>query len=98
MKKLLIIKDRNKTVYIRNRKVRTPCTVEVTDKEIVNLKKILKMTGIEHFSVKSLDIKEDAISFDFKDKEVVIEELDVVNEESEKPKTILEKLMNGDSQ
>lgn len=96
MKKLLVIKDRNKTLYIKNRKVRTPCTIEVTDKEIENLRLTLKMTDVQNYSIHPLSMKEDKTIFESTDKEVVIEELESID--LDKPKSILEKLMNGEPQ
>jgi hypothetical protein len=101
MKKILKIKDRNRTIYFRNRKVRTPCTIEVTDKEIENLRLTLKMTDIQKYSVQTVEDKEDIPTTYLGDEEVVIEELDFESDEvisDEKPKTILEKLMNGDKE
>jgi len=101
MKKILTIKDRNRTIYFRNRKVRTPCTIEVTDKEIVNLQLTLKMTDIQHYSVQSVESRENIPLTYIGDEQVVIEEIDFESDEedtNEKPKTILEKLMNGDNE
>ena len=99
MKKNLVIKDRGKTIYFKNRKVRTPCTLEVTDKEIIKLQISLKMADIQHYSVKLLNKDEEFKQIiDFTDHEVVIEELDWDPDKNEKSKTILEKLMNGESQ
>lgn len=98
MKKNLIIKDRNKTIYFKNRKVRTPCTLEVTDREFERLQLSLKMADIQHYSVEDInkDIDLDKL-LDLDNKEVIIEELEFESD-NEKTKTILEKLMNGDSE
>ena len=53
------------------------------------------MTDIQNYSIQPLSAKEDKTIFDLQEKEVVIEELE--SNESEKSKTILERLMNGDT-
>lgn len=99
MKKILTIKDRNKTLYFKNRKVRTPCTIEVTDKEIAQLQPTLKMLDIQKYSVKSMSKEgEEKSVVDVNTKEVVIEELDFESSKDESSKTILEKLMNGEGE
>lgn len=97
MKKRLIIKDRSKIIYIKNRKVRTPCILDVTDREIVKIRLALKMAGIENYSVEPIpkNDDDDEIKIYMSDnKEVNIEELDF--ESNDESKTILEKLMNGE--
>ena len=100
MKKNLIIKDRNKTIYFKNRKVRSPCILEVTDRELESLRLTLIMTGIQHYSIedKSVDV------INSKNEEIIIEELNFTDSnsnsnkkyEDEEPKTILDNLMNGE--
>jgi len=94
MKKSLIIKDRNKMIRFRNRQVRTPVILEVTDAEISNLKIALKMADIHNYSVQIIPLKGNKYKavLDLEDVEVVIEELDL-NSDSLEPDTILEKLM-----
>jgi len=100
MKKLLVIRDRSKIIYFKNRKVRTPVTLEITDKEVDKLRIALKMADITDFSVESLPSKETSkeIKNNFvvglEDVGAVIEELDSETSLSEQ-KTILEKLMNN---
>ena len=97
MKKKLIIKDKNKTIYYKNRKVRTPVIIEVTDQELRNIKPVLKIADIRDIEIinPNKQAKDDGVVEIPEAKEVVIEELeDVVS--CEEPKTILEKLMKGD--
>lgn len=96
MKKKLIIRDRSKTIYFKNRKVRTPCTLEITNKEFIKLRLSLKMADIQDYElvsfIKKSEKETDANVLD-NDKEVVIEEIDFDNNKTE---TILDKLMNGE--
>ena len=82
-------------IYFKNRKVRTPCTLKVTDKELKKLKLYLKMSGIQNYSVDS-ENKETQI-VDLKDKVVIIEDLDVDTDELKTERSILEDLMNGEN-
>lgn len=99
MKKKLIIRDRNKFLYYKNRKVRTPVTLfDIDETDLIGLRTALKMSDIQDFSIEEIKVEklksEIDVVIDIPDnKEVVIEELDI---ESSEPKTILEKLMNGE--
>jgi len=97
MKKKLHIKDTNKYIRFKNRKVRTPVILEVTDRDLRSLKPVLKMYDIKNIEIidpktQQKDEKPPEIP---ETKEVAIEELEDVIE-SDNPKTILEKLMKGD--
>jgi hypothetical protein len=95
MKKFLIIKDTNKIIYFKNRQIRTPATLKVTDNDLKTLHTALRMADIQNFEITTDDpikIIKDEI-FVEENKEVIIEEL----EEKEEPSTILEELMrNGE--
>ena len=93
MKKVLVIEDHAKVIIFKNRKVRTPVSLEVTESELKVLEVAMHMAGVQKWKVTMTKIQEDeVIDYDFMEpEEVVIEELE------ELPKTILEKLMkNGD--
>ena len=96
MKKVLIIKDSAKFIIFRNRKVRTPVTLNVNDDELKALKIGMKMSDIQDWEVKVVSEQgTEVIDYDYEEPaEVMIEEL-----EDDEPNTILEKLMkNGDSE
>lgn len=101
MKKLIKITQPNKIIYFKNRKVRTPVTLEVTDSDLKSLEIAFKMADIQDFEIviENLNIKkqsdDEIINFD-EDKEIIIEELEI---EKDAPKTILERLMrNGEKE
>ena len=98
MKKFLKIEDRNKLLYFKNREVRTPVVLQITDEDIKELDVILRMADIQKFEV----LLEDELKIEKyddievkKNREVIIEELIL----KEGPSTILEELMrNGEKQ
>ena len=92
MKKFLIIRDTNKIIYFKNRQVRTPVTLKVTDNDLKTLHIALRMADIRDFEVTTEDpnsIEKENIFIE-ENKEVMVEDLEV---EEEKPSTILEELM-----
>lgn len=98
MKKKLHIKDANKYIRFNNRKVRTPVILEVTDRDLRNLKPVLKMYDIKDIEIidpNKENKKDEAPDLIPETKEVVIEELDEIIA-SDDPKSILEKLMDGE--
>jgi len=98
MKKKLHIKDTNKFIYFKNRKVRTPVILEVTDREIRGLKPVLKMHDIKDIEIidpTKEETKDEVLVEIPETKEVAIEELEDVIE-SDNPRSILDKLMKGD--
>lgn len=101
MKKFVKIIQPNKTIYFKNRKLRTPVTLEVTDSDLKSLEVVFKMADIQDFEIviKNPGTKKqpEVEIFDFdEDKEIIIEELEL---EKQEPKTILEKLMrNGEKE
>lgn len=58
MKKLLDIKARGAKLIFRNRVVRTPVKIEVTDNEFKLLEVQLRRHGIDDYSYGSLPVKE----------------------------------------
>lgn len=98
MKRKLHIKDVNKFIYFKNRKVRTPVILEVTDRDLRTLKPVLKMYDIKDIAIidpnkeKGDELRVEEIPVT---KEVAIEELEDVIA-SDDPKSILEKLMDGE--
>jgi len=94
MKKKLIIEDKAKFINFKNRKVRTPVTLTISDSELKSLRIHMKMADIQNWKVENIsDEKTEVIDYDYAEpNEVIIEEL-------EEPKTILEKLMkDGESE
>jgi len=95
MNKILVIEDRAKTITFRNRKVRTPVTLTVSERDLKALQIHMKMADIRQWRVENIPEKgTEVIDYDYAEpKEVIIEELEA------EPKTILEKLMkDGDSE
>ncbi len=96
MKKFLKIIDTGKFIYFKNRKVRTPVTLEVTDRDLKNLHVVLRMAGVQNYEVvleENKRIEKVDVVID-ENKHVIIEELKV---EENEPLTILEELMrNGE--
>ncbi|MFW9871515.1 MAG: hypothetical protein ACFFG0_00225 [Candidatus Thorarchaeota archaeon] len=97
MKKFLNILDTNKIIYFKNREVRTPVTIEVTDDELKKLHIALRMADVQNFTITENKVdtkKEDITIIIDESKDIVIEELEEVEKE---PSTILEELMrNGE--
>lgn len=97
MKKILVIEDRAKFIYFRNRKIRTPVTLNVTDAELKHLKVAMKMADVQNWKVEiPTNKKDEVIDYDYEEPtDCVIEEL----EDEEEPKTILEGFMRkGDEE
>jgi len=87
---LLRILEPNKTIFYKNRQVRTPVNIEITEKELKGLYTSLRLAGITKFNVETIigdnhTIIDQPILVE-EDKKVVVEDLD------EEPKTLLEKL------
>lgn len=92
--KKLIIEDRAKFIRFKNRKVRTPVTLLVSDSDLKFLRIQMKMADIQKWRIETkIDEKEkQVIDYDLINKsEIVIEEL------NEEPKTILEKYMKDEN-
>jgi hypothetical protein len=90
MKKVLIIEDKAKSIIFKNRKVRTPVELIVSDSELKALKVKMKMADIQNWKVGVIkkEEKSEIIDYDYEEpKEVIVEELET------EPKTTLEKLM-----
>lgn len=87
---ILRIFDKNKKIHFKNREIRTPVNIEVTEKELRNLHTSLRLAGITNFKVETIiDNKHTIIDNPIlieEEKRVIIEDLD------EEPKTLLEKL------
>ena len=88
MKKILIINDVGKTIYFKNRELRTPVTIEVTNEELIQLEIILKMVNVRDYSIKTKTYES---KIEYINKKIIIEELNIKKED---PKTILNKLIN----
>ena len=91
MKKILEIKDRGKTIFFRNRELRTPVTLTISDIELKALQNRMRMLDIQDWKVKDVPkdtiqiVEDDLIETD----DVKVEELD------DGDLTILGKLMKG---
>jgi hypothetical protein len=90
MKKFLKIRDSSRFITFKNRKVRTPVTIEIADKDLKQLSIILKMADIQNYEVilEEEIKKKEEISVIEENKQIVIEEL-----ESKEPSTLLEEFM-----
>ena len=90
MKKLLIINDLGKVIRFKNKDIRTPTQLEVTDNEMKQLQIALNMIGVKDYIIKKksdLPIKQI--------KNIPIEELILKDDnEDTNPKSILKKLIN----
>lgn len=95
MKKLLIIKDRNKVILIKNIKVRTPCNLEIADEEIDKMILFLKMNGIVDYNISPVCVVNKEKCAVSKQENIKIEEL-TKEYDIDSTKTILERLMNGE--
>ena len=97
MKNTLTINDVGKIIYFKNQEIRTPVIIEVTEKELQQIKISLKMLNIRDYSIK---IKTEEPKIEYINKKIIIEELNINNKESNKesnkedPKSILNKLIN----
>lgn len=92
MRKKVVIEDRAKFVRFKNRKVRTPVTLDInSESELKQLIVSMKMADIQNWKVEVRSEKtNEVIDYDYNEpKEYVVEELDDVEE----PTTILGKLM-----
>jgi len=93
MQKRLVINDKAKFINFRNRKVRTPVTLTITDAEVKNLKLRMSMEGIQDWRFEEIhEEKIEVVDFDF----IGTDDVEVEELETE-PTTILEKLIeDGD--
>ena len=90
------IKDRNKKIFYKNKVVRSPVTIEVSEGDLGLLKAEIRQQGVQNYKIHEVfpdnsKVKQKADEEEFviaEDKTVIIEEL---TEKS--PKTILEKLL-----
>jgi len=86
-----------KVIFFKNRKIRTPFVLELTDTELDKFKFVLHAAGVEEYSVNEIketdDDFEELVSIPQKE-EVVIEDLNI--EDIDEPTTILEKLLRDD--
>jgi hypothetical protein len=98
MKKTVIIEDKAKSIFFKNRTIRTPVVIKVTDDEMKYLKMAMKTADIQNWKcevVRECDIEEEIqVSYDqTNSKSAVIEELEA------EPSTILETLVrDGESE
>ena len=96
MKKYKVrIETPGKVIFFKNRKIRTPFVLELTEGEVKLFHMTMTSHGIEKYEIEEIkqntdeDVWEEVIT---KDKEVVIEEL-YSNQDFKEPSTILEKLL-----
>jgi len=95
MKKILKIYDVGKYIFFKNKKIRTPASLKVTESELKQLLVSFKMSDIQNYDI-FLDNKPKAeveVQI-YENKNVIIEELDL---EDTEPSSILEELIrNGE--
>jgi tmRNA-binding protein len=98
MKKYRVrVETPGKLIFFKNRKVRTPFELDLTEHELEIFKVSLHLAGVEEYSVNEIkktdDDVEESIIIPQKE-EVVIEDLNI--DEIDEPTTILEKLLRDD--
>jgi len=102
MKKYIVrVETPGKLIFFKNRKIRSPFTLEVSDSDLELLKATMTSSAIDKYEIKDYKEKEKSENDDVwenviipKDKEVVIEEM-FIKEENE-PSTLLEKLLRDE--
>lgn len=98
MKKYCVkIETPGKTIFFRNRKNRSPFTLEIFESEIKMLEAAMRASAVADYSISEItdDVKEDTwedIIVSPISEETVVEELI----EEEEPKTLLDKLLRDD--
>ena len=95
MKKILVIEDTGKFVRFKNRKVRTPVTLKVTDSEFKQIKVSMDMSDIQKWH-----LKEDAGNKEkIIDNDIEVVDQSIIEELEDTPDTVLGRLMKqGDSE
>lgn len=97
MKKYKVrVETPGKLIFFKNRKVRTPFELDLTDHELERFKVSLHLAGVEEYSVNEIKETDDVEEYIFipQKEEVVIEDLNI--DEIDEPTTILEKLLRDD--
>jgi hypothetical protein len=91
------VESPGKLIRFKNRKMRTPFTLELADTELEKFKVILHAAGVEEYSVNKIKVKDDVeeptVIIPHKE-EVVIEDMNF--DEMDEPMSILEKLLRDD--
>lgn len=94
----VIVESRGKVIFFRNRKVRSPFTLEISESEINLLKSTMVAGAVKDYKIEEITADGDEeeswekIILDTPKEETVIEELI----EEEEPKTLLDKLLRDD--
>lgn len=96
MKKFLVIEDVGKHIHFKNRKVRTPVTLEVTDSELKQIQVSMKMSDVQNWKLYDKPGKKEEI---IEDNDVITQEVVIEELEDDTPDTILGRFMkDGDSE
>ncbi len=99
MKKFKVrVEISGKVIFFRDRKIRTPFEIELTDKDLELFKFAMNSSGISDYTFEEIKEGDESTWEDIivpNDKEVVIEDLYVV-EESQEATTILGKLLQDE--
>ncbi|MCK5603322.1 hypothetical protein KAR91_15670 [Candidatus Pacearchaeota archaeon] len=92
------VRDLGKLIFFKDKKIRSPFVLEMTERDIGLFKRTMAANGVEKYEIKEIgetdsdDFDNEIVVFD-EDKEVVIEDMFV---EEKEPSTILEKLLRDD--
>lgn len=91
-RKVLSIKERNRTLHFKNRELRTPVDIDITGQKLNSINIALRLAGITDYEVKTISEKEESTVNIPKEieQDVIIEELDDPDEDI----SLLEKLSN----
>lgn len=88
---VLSIKEKNRKIYFKNRELRTPVTIDITDQRLNDVYLAIRLAGITDYVIETTPVeKEPVVDIPFKvdEKNVIVEELDSDSE----PKSLLESL------
>lgn len=98
--KILVIKDNNRMIRFRNRTIRTPVELELTESELTQMRTVLKMGEIENFEILDPNERKEEPVEEVKDEQVIVpleEKPKVVTSKNEvQPKSLLDTFMKGD--
>jgi hypothetical protein len=91
----VVVETPGKLIFFKNRKIRSPFTLEVDGKDLKLLKMTMSSNDIRKFIIEEINKAENVWEKLVTKEETVVEELFDVVEEVE-PKTLLEKLLKDE--
>lgn len=88
---VLSINDKNRTIYFKNRELRTPVKIDITGQRLNDIHIAIRLAGITDYTITTTPVeKEPVVDIPLKvEKDVIVEELDTDSE----PKSFLERLV-----